>query len=66
MRPLRRSGQSPIVDTVFMSQGQGGKTSIKKVNASTGVVDPTFAVTYNGKPLVGPLRIATNLRPPLA
>jgi hypothetical protein len=49
-----------------MSQGEGGKTSIKKVNASTGVVDPTFAVTFNGKPLVGPLRIATNLRPPLA
>jgi serralysin len=59
-------GSSPIVDTVFMSQGEGGKTSIKKVNATTGVVDPTFAVTYNGKPLVGPLRIATNLRPPLA
>ncbi len=59
-------GSSPIVDTDFMSQGEGGKTSIKKVNVSTGVVDPTFAGTYNGKPLVGPLRIATNLRPPLA
>jgi len=59
-------GSSPIVDTVFMSQGDGGKSSIKKVNAFTGLVDPTFAVTYNGKPLVGPLRIATNLRPPAA
>ena len=55
-------GASPLVDTVFMSQGNGGNGTIKKVNATTGVVDSTFVALYNGKPLVGPLRIATNLR----
>lgn len=55
-------GASPVVDTVFMSQGDGGKGTIKKVNATTGVVDATFVPTYLGKPLTGPLRIATNTR----
>jgi hypothetical protein len=48
-----------LVDTVFMAQGDGGVNTIKKVNATTGAVDATFAPTYGGKPLVSPLRIAT-------
>jgi len=55
-------GSSPVVDTVFMAQGDGGKGTIKKVNATTGVVDATFVPTYLGKPLTSPLRINTNLR----
>lgn len=55
-------GASRIVDTVFMAQGDGGRGTIKKVNATTGVVDPTFVPTYLGKPLTSPLRINTNVR----
>ena len=55
--------ESLVADTVFMAQGDGGKGSIKKVNATTGVVDPAFVPLYNGKPLVSPLRIAANTRP---
>lgn len=50
---------SSVVDTVFMSQGLGGTGSILKVNAMTGAVDPSFAPTFNGRRLSGPLRIAT-------
>ena len=48
-----------VVDTVFMAQGDGGRNGIKKLNASTGAVDPAFAPVYAGKPLLAPLRIAT-------
>ncbi|NDC62539.1 MAG: hypothetical protein EBZ59_00790, partial [Planctomycetia bacterium] len=48
-----------VVDTIFMAQGDGGRNTIKKVNAATGVVDAGFAPTYLGKPLTSPLRIAT-------
>ena len=48
-----------LVDTVFMAQGDGGVNGIKKVDATTGAVDATFAPTLGGKPLVSPLRIAT-------
>lgn len=48
-----------VVDTVFMAQGDGGRNTIKKVDAVTGVVDVSFAPTYLGKPLTSPLRIAS-------
>jgi len=52
-------GSGGVVDTMFQSQGRGGVGGILKVNPATGVVDPTFAPTYNGKLIAGPLRIAT-------
>ena len=51
---------SGLVDTVFMAQGDGGVGTIKKVNSTNGVVNPVFAPVYLGKPVVSPLRIATN------
>jgi|GEM_PF-2429931 len=53
---------SGIVDTVFMAQGDGGVGTIKKVNSANGVVNPVFAPVYLGKPVVSPLRIATNVQ----
>jgi len=50
-----------LADTVFMAQGDGGVGTILKVNATTGVVDPTFTPTFNGRPIVSPLRIATRV-----
>ena len=50
-----------LADTVFMAQGDGGVGTILKVNATTGVVDPTFRPTFNGQPIVSPLRIATRV-----
>jgi len=50
-----------FADTVFMAQGDGGVGTILKVNAATGVVDPTFAPTIGGRPIVSPLRIATRV-----
>ena len=47
------------VDTVFMSQGTGGRGGILKVNAATGAVDTSFAPQYASRTLAGPLRIAT-------
>lgn len=52
---------SALADTVFMAQGDGGVGTILKVNATTGAVDPTFKPTYNGRPIVSPLRIATRV-----
>ena len=48
-----------VVDTVFMAQGGGAMGRILKVDAATGALDPSFAPTYLGKPLTGPLRVAT-------
>jgi len=42
-----------------MAQGDGGVNGIKKIDATTGTVDATFAPMFGGKPLVAPLRIAT-------
>jgi len=53
---------SGIVDTVFMAQGDGGVGTIKKVDSGSGVVNPVFAPVYLGKPVVSPLRIATNVQ----
>lgn len=53
---------SAFADTIFMAQGDGGIGTILKVNAATGVVDPTFTPTIGGKPIVSPLRIATGVR----
>ena len=53
---------SGIVDTVFMAQGDGGVGMIKKVDSGSGVVNPVFAPVYLGKPVVSPLRIATNVQ----
>ncbi len=50
-----------LADTIFMAQGDGGVGTILKVNAATGAVDPTFAPTFNGRPIVSPLRIATRV-----
>lgn len=50
-----------LADTVFMAQGDGGVGTILKVNAATGLVDPTFTPTFNGRPIVSPLRIATRV-----
>lgn len=52
---------SAFADTVFMAQGDGGLGTILKVNAATGVADPTFTPTVGGKPIVSPLRIATRV-----
>lgn len=48
-----------VADTVFMAQGPGGVNTILKVDAATGVPDPSFTPTLNGRPIVSPLRIAT-------
>jgi uncharacterized repeat protein (TIGR01451 family) len=53
---------SGLVDTVFMAQGDGGVGTIKKVNSANGLVNPVFAPVYLGKPVVSPLRIATNVQ----
>jgi len=50
-----------LADTVFMAQGFGGVNTILKVNAKTGLVDPTFVPTSGGRPIVAPLRIATRV-----
>ncbi|MFM8436708.1 MAG: hypothetical protein ACKOBP_15480, partial [Planctomycetia bacterium] len=52
---------STFADTIFMAQGDGGVGTILKVSAATGIVDPTFTPTSNGKPIVSPLRIATRV-----
>lgn len=51
-----------FADTIFMAQGAGGVGTILKVSAATGVVDPTFVPTLNGKTIVSPLRIASSVR----
>jgi uncharacterized repeat protein (TIGR01451 family) len=56
---------SGLVDTVFMAQGDGGVGTIKKVSSTNGVVNPVFAPVYLGKPVVSPLRIATNTQRPV-
>lgn len=50
-----------FVDTVFSAQGFGGVNTIVRMNAATGVVDPTFVPTLGGRPIVAPLRIATRV-----
>jgi hypothetical protein len=50
---------SSFADTIFMAQGNGGVGTILKVNAATGLVDPTFTPTSEGKPIISPLRLAT-------
>lgn len=50
---------SSFADTIFMAQGNGGVGTILKVNAATGLVDPTFTPTSDGKPIISPLRLAT-------
>ena len=52
---------SAFADTIFMAQGDGGVGTILKVNAATGLVDPTFTPTIGGKPIISPLRIATRV-----
>lgn len=52
---------SGLADTVFMAQGFSGVNTILKVDAKTGVVDPTFVPTLNGRPIVAPLQIATRV-----
>jgi len=55
-----------VVDTVFMAQGDGGVGTIKKVPAAGGNANQAFAPVYLGKPIVSPLRIATNTLRPIA